>query len=65
MNIHYFAAPRAGDRIIIEAEVLHIGKAVVTIQGVMKRASDGIVLATCIHEKVNSAGGGGKAFSSL
>ena len=65
MNVHYFAAPRAGDEIFIEAEVLHIGKAVVTVQGVMKRASDGVVLAVCVHEKVNSAGGGGKAFSNL
>ena len=65
MNVQYFAAPRAGDRIVIEAEVLHIGKAVATIQGVLRRASDDVVLAMCVHEKLNSAGGRGKPFSSL
>jgi hypothetical protein len=43
MNVTYFRPPREGDRIIIEAEVVQIGKRLGTTQGAMKRADDGVV----------------------
>lgn len=62
MNVTYFRPPREGDRIIIEAEVVQIGKRLATIQGIMKRA-DGVVLAMCLHEKINPENGGTRVFS--
>ena len=65
MNVTYFRPPRVGEQVVIEAEVLQIGKRFATVQGFMKRESDGAVLAMCIHEKFNPEGPGPKIFSSL
>lgn len=65
ISVTYFRPPRAGDKIVVEAEVVQIGKRHATIQGVMKRQSDGVVLAMCLHEKVNPAGSGSRVFSLL
>jgi acyl-coenzyme A thioesterase 13 len=63
INVTYFRPLREGDRIIIEAEVVQIGKRLATIQGVMKRRDDGGVLAMCLHEKINPENGGTRVFS--
>ena len=62
MNVTYSRPPREGDRVVIEAKVVQIGRRLVTIQGVMKRESDVVVLAMCLHEKVR-LDGGSRAFS--
>ena len=63
MNITYFRPLREGDQVVIEAEVIQIAKRLATIQGVMKRQSDGVVLAMCLHEKFNPDNPGSRAFS--
>lgn len=51
LNVTYFRPPVEGDRITIECEVLQLTKRLATIKGVMKRDSDGTVLAICQHDK--------------
>ena len=42
-----------GEEILIESTVVHAGKRLATMHGVMKRKSDGAVMATCEHGKVS------------
>lgn len=51
LNVSYFKPPLEGDDVLIEAEVLSIGKNFATVRGVMKRERDGVVLATCQHDR--------------
>lgn len=51
LNVTYFRPPFEGEQITIECEVLQLTKRLATIRGVMKRASDGTVLAICQHDK--------------
>lgn len=58
MNITYLRSPREGDRCVIEAEVVHIGRRVASVHGRMKRETDGALLAMCTHEKLLIEGEG-------
>jgi acyl-coenzyme A thioesterase 13 len=51
LNVTYFRPPIEGEQITIECEVLQLAKRLATIRGVMKRDSDGTVLAICQHDK--------------
>lgn len=51
LNVTYFRPPVEGEQISIECEVLQLAKRLATIRGVMKRDSDGTVLAICQHDK--------------
>ncbi|KAL3417307.1 thioesterase superfamily protein [Phlyctema vagabunda] len=53
LNVTYLRPVPAGEQVLIESEVVHAGKRLCTIQGVMRRASDGAVLAMCEHGKVS------------
>lgn len=54
LNVTYLKPIPVGESIFIECELLSIGKTMSTIRGVMRRQSDGVVLATCEHGKFNS-----------
>jgi acyl-coenzyme A thioesterase 13 len=51
LNVTYFRPPIEGEQITIECKVLQLAKRLATIRGVMKRDSDGTVLAICQHDK--------------
>lgn len=51
LSVQYFKPPVEGDDVVIEAEVLSIGKQLATIRGVLRREKDGVVLATCQHDR--------------
>lgn len=53
LNCTYLKPIPVGEKIFIECEIVSIGKTLATIRGVMKRQSDGDVLATCEHGKFN------------
>jgi acyl-coenzyme A thioesterase 13 len=52
LAVTYYKPPLEGDDCIIEAEVMSIGRSVATVRGVMRRESDGAVLATCHHDRM-------------
>ena len=43
----------SGQKVTVECEVVHAGKRLCSLKGVMKRVDDGAVLATCEHGKVS------------
>lgn len=51
LNVTYFRPPLEGERVEFECEVLQQASRLATIKGVMKRESDGTVLAICQHDK--------------
>jgi len=53
LNCTYIRPIPEGTEILIESTVVHAGKRLCTINGIMKRKSDGAVLATCEHGKVS------------
>lgn len=42
-----------GETVLIDSEVVHAGKRMCMLKGVMKRESDGAVMAVCEHGKFN------------
>ncbi|EQK99263.1 thioesterase family protein [Ophiocordyceps sinensis CO18] len=53
LNVTYFRPARSGEEVIIECQILQIGKRLASLRGVMKRKSDGQILSICEHGKVN------------
>ena len=53
LNVTYIRPIPAGEEVVIESEVVHAGKRLCTIKGVMKRKKDDAILATCEHGKVS------------
>jgi acyl-coenzyme A thioesterase 13 len=54
LNIAYIRPAPEGERVLVEGEVIHAGQRLCSLRGVMRRESDGAVLATCEHGKVNT-----------
>lgn len=54
LNVTYLKPIPVGDSILIECELMSIGRSMSTIRGVMRRQADGVVLATCEHGKFNN-----------
>lgn len=54
LNVTYLKPIPIGERILIECEIMSIGKTLCTVRGVMRRQSDGVALATCEHGKYNT-----------
>ncbi|RDW79726.1 hypothetical protein BP6252_04364 [Coleophoma cylindrospora] len=53
LNVTYLRPVAHGETVLIESEVVHAGKRLCTIKGVMKRKRDGAIMVTCEHGKVN------------
>lgn len=51
LSVSYFRPAYEGERVVVEAEVVQCGSRNATIRGVLKREADGVVLATCQHDK--------------
>lgn len=54
LNVTYLKPIPLGEEILVEAEILSIGRKLTTIRGTMRRASDGTLLTVCEHGKVNT-----------
>jgi acyl-coenzyme A thioesterase PaaI-like protein len=54
LNVTYLKPIPLGEEILVEAEILSIGKKLTTIRGTMRRESDGALLTVCEHGKVNT-----------
>lgn len=51
LSVTYLRPPVEGEACLIEAEVVQIGRRLAEVRGVMKREADGVLLATCDHQK--------------
>lgn len=51
LDVTYLRPPVEGDDVLFECEVIQIGKRLAVLRGVMKREKDGVLLATCQHDK--------------
>jgi acyl-coenzyme A thioesterase 13 len=54
LNVTYLRPIPEGQEILIENEIVQIGKRMCTLRGVMKRKEDGVVMAVCEHGKFNN-----------
>lgn len=54
LNVSYLRPIPCGSKILIDCELLSIGKTLCMTRGLMKRESDGVVLTSCEHGKYNS-----------
>ena len=53
LNVTYYRPIPSGEEVLIRSEIVQVGKKMATIRGTMARRSDGAVMATCEHGKVN------------
>ncbi|KJR83445.1 thioesterase family protein [Sporothrix schenckii 1099-18] len=53
LNVTYVRPAPMGLAVLVECEQVHAGQRLSTLRGVLRRAQDGAVLATCEHGKVN------------
>lgn len=51
LDVTYLKPPVEGEDVLIECEVMSIGKRLASIRGLLKREKDGALLATCQHDK--------------
>lgn len=54
LNVSYLKPIPCGSKILIECEIVGLGKTLGHTRGIMRRESDGVVLTTCEHGKFNS-----------
>lgn len=53
LNVTYLRPAPAGEELLIEAEIVQVGKKMATLKGTMRRKRDGMVTAVCEHGKFN------------
>ncbi|KAK4156849.1 HotDog domain-containing protein [Chaetomidium leptoderma] len=54
LNTTYLRPAPAGTEVLVECEIVQVGQRLCALRGTLRRASDGTVLATCEHNKVNT-----------
>lgn len=54
LNVTYLKPVPVGETVLIESELLQVGQRLAHIKGRMTRERDGVLLATCEHDKVNT-----------
>jgi uncharacterized protein (TIGR00369 family) len=54
LNVTYLRPMPIGEEVLVESELLSAGRNLAHIKGRIRRVSDGTVLATCEHDKVNA-----------
>ncbi|PFH59518.1 hypothetical protein XA68_12221 [Ophiocordyceps unilateralis] len=53
LNVTYLRPATCGQELLIECQLLQVGKRLATLRGTMRRRSDGEVLSVCEHGKAN------------
>lgn len=54
LTVTYLAPVFVGEEVVIECEIVQVGKRLATIKGLIKKAGDSLIVATCEHGKYNS-----------
>ena len=52
LEITYYRPIPMEEELMIECNIVDAGRSVATITGIMRRASDGALLASCQHDKI-------------
>lgn len=53
LGVTYLRPAKVGEELLIECETVQVSKRMAVLKGTMKRKSDGKVVMTCEHQKVN------------
>ncbi|KAH7017356.1 HotDog domain-containing protein [Ilyonectria destructans] len=53
LNVTYMRPVPVGEEVLLECEIVQVGRKLATLRGVMRRRSDNALLAVCEHGKVN------------
>ncbi|KAF4975139.1 hypothetical protein FZEAL_8038 [Fusarium zealandicum] len=53
LNVTYMRPVPAGEEVLLECEIIQVGKKLATLRGTMRRRRDNMLLAVCEHGKVN------------
>ena len=56
LNCTYLRPAPEGTELLVESEVVHLGKSQAALKGVMRRKDDGKICYTCEHGKAKVAG---------
>lgn len=51
LNVTYLRPAPEGEDLLLDCEIVHTGKKLALLRGVIKRESDGAVISTCDHDK--------------
>ncbi|KAI7788415.1 hypothetical protein LA080_010748 [Diaporthe eres] len=54
LHVTYLKPIPLGEKILVEAEILSVGRTLCSIRGAMRRESDGTLLTVCEHGKYNT-----------
>ncbi|EGS21187.1 uncharacterized protein CTHT_0030310 [Thermochaetoides thermophila DSM 1495] len=54
LNVTYLRPAPEGSTVLVECEIVGVGKRLCTVRGTMRRVEDGTVLMVCEHGKVNT-----------
>ncbi|KAJ6783437.1 hypothetical protein PWT90_01684 [Aphanocladium album] len=54
LAVSYLRPAPVGTECLLEAEVVSAGRSLALLKGTLRRKSDGAILATCTHDKVNT-----------
>jgi acyl-coenzyme A thioesterase PaaI-like protein len=54
LTVSYLAPVFVGDEVLIECEIVQVGKRLATIKGLIKKTGDNLIVATCEHGKYNA-----------
>lgn len=51
LNVTFLRPAPEGEELLCDCVIVHMGKNLALTQGVLKRARDGAVISTCVHDK--------------
>lgn len=54
LNVTYLRPAPEGEKVLIVCDVVAAGRQMASTKASMVRERDGVVLSTCLHEKVNT-----------
>lgn len=54
LSVSYLLPVPVGETVLVESELVQVGRRLAHIKGRIRREVDGVVLATCEHDKVNT-----------
>ncbi|EGX94763.1 thioesterase family protein, putative [Cordyceps militaris CM01] len=54
LDVSYLRPAPVGTECLVECDIVSVGRNMAMLRGTLRRKSDGVILATCSHDKVNT-----------